>query len=821
MADYEKLGVFYLGKKYDIKSRRTLDDLVLYDSSDLVTHAVCIGMTGSGKTGLCLGLLEEAAIDGIPVIAIDPKGDLGNLLLTFPDLAPSDFEPWVDSDQARRSGQAVAELASAEAAKWREGLKQWDQSADRIKRFKEACDLSLYTPGSSSGIPVSILHSLSCPKAAILEDGDLFSERVASASACILALLGISFDPLKSRDYILLSSIISSAWRQGQDVALNDLIALIQKPPLTRVGALDLESFYPARDRMELSLAINNLFASPGFQSWLSGEPLDIDSLLYCPAGKPRISIFSISHLSDQERMFFVTLLLNQIISWMRAQSGTPSLRAIVYMDEIFGYFPPVANPPAKQPLLTLLKQARAFGLGIVLASQNPVDIDYKGLSNTGTWFIGRLQTERDKMRLLDGLENATLERGSGSGPGSTKATFDRGAMSETLSSLGSRVFLMHNVHEDKPIVFETRWTLSYLRGPLSRQEIKRLMEPAREKLKQQNQANGNSPTSRGAVLLSGTTAGTGKAPVIDPSITQLFIPIKVASFSGSAKNDFEATLLASATVRFSDAKLAVELTQEKNYLVPVSAGGALPIDFKNAKKIKTKLADIPLSPDQSVTAGSDMSFKEPHSVLVEPAAYKNFARDFVAYLSSSCKLSLWRSPATKLISRPEESERDFRIRLNQASAERRDAVVTQLRQKYQARMEAIAEKIRLAQLRIDQEEAQAKQYELDSAISIGATVVGAFMGRKMLGSTTVGRATTAARGVNRASKQRQDVELAKTNRSELVQKLADIEGEFKAEASAISSRFDSQSEVLEEVVLLPKKTGITVNLLGLAWVKG
>ena len=804
MSDFEKLGLFYLGKKFDIQSRRTLDDLVLYDSRDLVTHAVAIGMTGSGKTGLCLGLLEEAAIDGIPVIAIDPKGDLGNLLLTFPDLKGEDFEPWVDGQEARRQGKSAAQLGQSEAQRWSDGLKQWGQDGERIRRFKDSCDLNIYTPGANFGIPVSILHSLACPGEQVLAEADLLRERVNNAAACILALLGISFDPLKSREHILLSSIIGDAWKNGHDVDLTDLIALIQKPPLTRVGAIDLETFYPAKERLELSLSINNLLASPGFDAWLTGDSLDIDGLLYSPAGKPRISVFSISHLSDHERMFFVTLLLNQIVGWMRLQSGTSSLRAIVYMDEIFGYFPPVANPPAKQPLLTLLKQARAFGLGVVLATQNPVDIDYKGLSNTGTWFIGRLQTERDKLRVLDGLESAAQE--------ASAINFDRASMAETLSSLGQRVFLMNNVHEDSPVIFETRWALSYLRGPLARPEIKRLMESK----KAQKEA---APTGGAQILQTETkTEPSPTAPLIDPAIKQLFIPVKVAAFSGSPKNNFEATLLASATVRFSETRggVNVETSQEKNYLVPVSSKGVLPVDFANAKAIKIKLADIP-----QVPFAESITYQEPHPALVKADNYKAYARDFATYLSANCKLTLWRSPSTGLVSTAGESERDFRIRLSQAASEKRDLAVAKLREKYQARMLSLQEKIRLAENKVDQEEAQARQSDLDSAISIGATVIGAFMGRKMIGTSTVGRATTAARGVNRAAKQRQDVELARSNRADLQAKLDQVESQFREEAQALSSRFDSQAEVLEETVVLPKKTAITVNLVGLAWVKG
>src|SRR5687768_9276930 len=232
---------------------------------------------------------------------------------------------------------------------------------------------------------------------------------------------------------------------------------------------MDLDSFFPSNDRFELAMALNHLLASPSFASWMEGDPLDIPTILHTPAGKPRLAIFSIAHLGDAERMFFVSLLLNQVLGWMRAQSGTTSLRAILYMDEIFGYFPPVANPPSKLPLLTLLKQGRAFGLGVVLTTQNPVDLDYKGLSNAGTWFIGRLQTERDKVRVLEGLEGIAVGTGQ---------KFDRQEMDQLLAGLSTRIFLMNNTHDELPEVFQTRWTMSYLRGPLTRTQIKSLMDP-------------------------------------------------------------------------------------------------------------------------------------------------------------------------------------------------------------------------------------------------------------------------------------------------------------------------------------------------------
>ena len=471
-ADYEKLGQFYLGREYDLEKKSSADrNLVLYDSKDLVTHAIVVGMTGSGKTGLCIDLIEEAAIDGVPAIAIDQKGDLTNLLLTFPDLRPEDFRPWVNEEDAARKGVSPDEYAKQQAEVWRSGLASWGEDGERIRRLKAAADFAIYTPGSTAGIPVSIVRSFAAPPTALREDAELFRERVATTATSLLALVGIAADPVKSREHILLSTLFTAAWTAGQDLDLTTLVNQVQKPPMGRIGALDLEKFYPAKDREELALRINGLIAAPGFAGWLEGEPLDIGAFFRTPAGKPRVSIFSIAHLSDAERMFFVALLLNEIYGWVRTQSGTTSLRAILYMDEIFGFFPPVAEPPSKRPMLNLLKQARAFGLGVVLATQNPVDLDYKGLANTGTWFLGRLQTDRDKQRVLDGLEGAAAAQ---------SASFDRRSMEELLAGLTTRVFLMNNVHEDGPVVLESRWAMSYLRGPLTRDQIKILMKDRR-----------------------------------------------------------------------------------------------------------------------------------------------------------------------------------------------------------------------------------------------------------------------------------------------------------------------------------------------------
>jgi len=470
--EYEKLGKFYLGREYDLKSSEMQDDLVLYDSKDLVTHGVVLGMTGSGKTGLCLSLLEEAAMDNIPAIIIDPKGDIANLMLSFPDFKAGDFEPWINEDDARKKGQTPAEYASKTAEMWKNGIAEWGQSPDRVRTFQDKVDINIFTPGSKAGIPVSILGSLAAPPFEVIDDGELLGDRVESTVSSLLSLIGVDADPIQSPEAILLGTILQTCWSNETDLTLESLIRQVQKPPFDKIGVLDLESFIDKKERQKLALKFNGLLASPGFSTWLEGPSLDIQNMMYTPEGKPRISIFSIAHLSDSERMFFVSLLLNQMLGWMRSQSGTTSLRAMLYMDEIYGYLPPTANPPSKKPLMTILKQGRAFGLGTLLATQNPVDLDYKALSNTGTWWLGRLQTERDKARVLDGLEGAAASQDGG---------FNRQDMEELLAGLGSRVFLMNNVHDDAPTVFHVRWVMSYMRGPMTRRQIKTLMDPKRD----------------------------------------------------------------------------------------------------------------------------------------------------------------------------------------------------------------------------------------------------------------------------------------------------------------------------------------------------
>jgi hypothetical protein len=795
MQDFEKLGTFYLGARYDAARRARKDDLLLYDSKDLVTHAVCVGMTGSGKTGLCIGLIEEAAIDGVPAILIDPKGDLSNLLLNFPELKPEDFLPWINAEEARTAGLTNEQYAAQQAEAWKKGLADWGQDGARIARLRDAARGAVYTPRSSAGLPVSILQSLAAPPPETMEDSEIVRERVNAAASGLLALLGIQGEPGRSREHTLLASLFDHAWRAGTQLDLAALIGQIQTPPFTRLGALDVNSFYPEKERFELAMSLNNLIASPGFNAWLEGEPLDIARLLHTAEGKPQISIFSIAHLDDNERMFFVTLLLNQVLAWMRAQQGTTSLRALLYMDEIFGYFPPVKNPPAKTPLLTLLKQARAYGLGIVLATQNPVDLDYKGLANAGTWWIGRLQTERDKARVLDGLEGAAAESG---------ASFSRDQMDSLLSGLGKRVFLMNNVHERAPVLFQSRWTLSYLRGPLGRDQIKTLMAP----LKGARTAALPQPSPAPAAAPSLDAAATGPRPVLPPGVPQYFL----APSGAGEVVEYQPRLIGAAQIQFVDLKRKVDVTHEPAFLTVIE-DAAVAVNWDDAAEMEAAHDDLAKEPPVPGT------FADLPSAAAQPKSYTAWKRDFTAWLAANRKVTLYVSPSTSLVSEAGESERDFRVRNQMAAREARDQAVEELRRKYAPKLAVLEERLRRAEQVLEREREQAGSQKLETAVTIGASILGALFGRKTLSATNLGRAATAVRSANRARKESKDVGRSGETVEAVQAQINDLETQLQAETAQLQATMDPMNEQLETIEIRPKKTNIAVRYVALAWV--
>lgn len=493
---------FYLGRRVDPQANKMTEDVVYYDSRDLTTHAVVVGMTGSGKTGLCITLLEEAILDNIPAIIIDPKGDITNLLLTFPDLRPEDFEPWVNVDDARRAGLNIPEYAADVAQTWRDGLTSWGVVPDRLRWLQRAAQYSIYTPGSDAGLPISILASLAAPRDGWVGNEESLREKINGITTALLALIGLNVEPVKDKEHVLIANIFENAWRVGQDLTLEEIILQVQNPPFNKLGAFPIDKYISEKERLKLAVALNSIIAAPSFQSWITGQSMDIQRLLYQPNGRPKVSIFYTAHLSEAERMFIMTLLLENLLGWMRTLSGTTSLRALLYIDELFGYFPPYpSNPPTKEPLLRLLKQARAFGVGLVLATQNPGDLDYKGLTNAGTWFIGRLQSDNDKRKIMDGLRAAATAQDVG-----------LQEVEQAIADIPPRVFLMRNVHDTEgPIMVHTRWAMNYLRGPLTRQQVQWLMTGQRQQLMSQ--------------IAAGYLSQTGSVPAQNAGWTQPTVP--------------------------------------------------------------------------------------------------------------------------------------------------------------------------------------------------------------------------------------------------------------------------------------------------------
>jgi hypothetical protein len=665
--------------------------------------------------------------------------------------------------------------------------------------------MAVYTPGASHGLPLAVLRSLAAPPAGLEVDADAKRERVTSTVSALLALAGEDADPLQSREHILLSHIVERAWDDGLDLDLEAVIRAVQSPGFDRVGVLDLDSFYPEKQRFELAMKLNNLLAAPGFEAWLEGEPLDIRSLLWTADGKPRISIISIAHLGEAERMFLVTLVLNELLAWIRTRPGTSSLRAILYMDEVFGYLPPSKIPPSKQPLLTMLKQARAYGLGVVLATQNPVDLDYKALSNAGTWFLGRLQTERDKNRIMDGLEGAAAFAESG---------LDRAEMDRILGGLQSRTFLLNNVHEDGPVLFRTRWALSYLRGPMARPEIRRLMEPRRDPglRLEDSETAAAMPRSGTAVPPADSVEPAAieiERPVVSPGVEEVFVTPMAGR---EAVGPYRPALLAEVDLHYARSALGLD-EWKREVCVALLPADVPPNPWEEAETYAA--LDLSAEPDP------ELEFGKLPGAAARPASYRAWKSALKGYLYKNRPLELYRCAALKLVSEAGESDADFRVRLREAARDARDEEVEKLRDKFATRLARIDARIGKAVERVEREESQYSQQRMQTAISVGATVLDAFLGRKKLSRRSMGRATTAMRGAGRVSRERDDMRRAAESVDVLRDRRAEMEQEFARETEAVRERFDVEGLQLETVAIAPRKADVNIQRVALAWLPG
>jgi uncharacterized protein DUF87 len=796
---------FYLGRKYDSAQQAVTDEQVTYDPGDLTTHAVVTGMTGSGKTGLCVVLLEEAALKGIPAIIIDPKGDLTNLLLHFPDLDPQDFQPWIDPEMARRAGKTLDQLAMDASSAWREGLQEWDIPQERVLALKNAVQFAIYTPGSDAGIPISVLSSLAAPEIPWNENRDVLREKITSTVTALLGLIGYdNLDPLRSREHILLANIFESEWRAGKDVELNELILKTQTPPFEKLGAFPVETFFPAKDRMELAMVLNNILAAPAFETWREGQSLNIASLLYTEEGRPRHSIFYLAHLSDTERMFFVTLLLSAVETWMRTQRGAISLRALLYIDEIFGYMPPQGNPPSKQPLLRMFKQARGYGLGLLLATQNPVDIDYKALSNAGTWFIGKLQTEQDKNKLLDGLE--------GAGGSVQRNEFDK-----LISSLGKRVFILHNVHAEQPQLFQTRWAMNFLAGPLTRTQIKDLNQHVDAHVKPAPVV----PLASGIVPRA--------APKVDSSVTkppipawiqEYFLPQNYAlpeAFSAAGRSMpaemkveegviYRPTLLASAQVHMIDRKHGVDSEIARTVLVksPEKRGTVRWQDHPLGGDVLNQLETSPMPSARFSTIDAPLN-----DVKLMTALQKDFT-DWV-FRNSSVKARA--NQALKVFAGPDISQAEFMKACAEAARDARDAEIAKKTAQVDRQLKTLEDKLAREERELREEEDELSHRKMEEAGTHLENITGLFGGRRKASRLS---SSLTKRRMTQQSKS--DVEESHDAIAQFKQQIDDLKKRREETIAEINDRWGSAVNEITEVTITPKKTDVFVNSFGVAW---
>lgn len=777
---YEKLGLFYMGKDVDKETMVPTEALTLLKNKNFTTHAAIIGMTGSGKTGLGIGIIEEAAIDNIPSIVIDPKGDMGDLCLTDSTFSAAAFEPWV-RDEAIAKGEDPAVYAKKIAETWKEGLESWGQDSTRVEKFAKV-QKTIYTPGSSAGVSISIMASMDVPPPEVMDESDTLASFLKSTVSSLLSLIGIEADPIDSKEYILLAQIISANWIAGKSITIEELIGSIINPPFKKVGVLPLDSYYPQSERFKFATKFNAVVASPSFSSWLKGEDLDIQKLLYDEEGKAKIAIFSIAHLTDNERMFFVTLLLNKYIAWMRHQSGTSSLKALLYMDEIFGFFPPSKNPPSKEPMLLLLKQARAYGVGVVLSTQNPVDLDYRGLSNIGTWFIGRLQTAQDIDRVIDGLG------------GKVGSSFDKSEIKQLLSNLQKRTFFLRSAHLDDIRLFTTRWVMSYLKGPLKKREISELMRNQKESEKIQAHS-ADMPTASQGDQEAYETYNT-----LDNSIPQYY------EVDASGRDRYRPTLGAKIRVGFYNQSRGIDEAEESIVTLSIEPSDST-LDWESAESDESDFSRFPTQ------VPSDAKLGKVSDVVRQDKGLRKAKKLLEELLYRERKLELYRCKAPKMESKPHESEGDFKVRVQDALNDKKEDEIDILKERYEKKADVLQDRLRRAMARVGKEESDVSSRTTDTMISAGMAVLGALFGRR----STAKISTTLKKG-SRILKERGDVDRAQRRADEVQKKIDDLGYELEEKIEEMEDRYDIDNCEISTFAIKPRRSDIGVEEIGLVW---
>jgi hypothetical protein len=773
---FEKLGLFYLGRDYQS------DELSLYKSKYLNTHAAIIGMTGSGKTGLGVGLIEEAAIDNIPSIIIDPKGDMGNLALTFPQMQPNDFKPWIDESDAANKGLSVDEMAQQTAEMWKNGIQSHGQSLKRVQRLHDV-PLTIYTPGSSAGVGINILGSFDAPSAEILDDPDTFAALINATTSSLLSLVNIEADSLSSKEFLLLSNIFKHFWMQGENLSLEALIGHITNPPFEKIGVLSLKSFYPQNKRLELAMLFNNVLSSVSFASWIQGEPLNIQNLLYDDNGKAKITIFSIAHLNDSQRMFFVTLLLNRFVDWMRSQRGSSTLKALLYMDEVFGFFPPSKNPPSKEPMLLLLKQARAFGVGVILSTQNPVDIDYKGLSNIGTWFIGKLQTKQDISKVIDGLASQIKN-------------MSKSEIAAMISALKGRTFFLKSAHEDAVRIFKTRWVLSYLKGPMSKNDIRSLMKIKKETFQETPPTKQNKKTT----VLKNTK------PILSDSIMQYYNDTSMQD-----AEPFYPFVTTEASVRFFNQRRGIDEAKEITCKFELDERSH-EILWSEAYEEEYDLSTFSKKAKSSATYATLPEF------ITNIKNFKGLQRSFKEYLYRNETLELFTCKSLKSESQVGESLRDFKVRLQDIINEKKESAIEKLESRYKRKIEMLENRLERAMAKLEKEEADVSAKTTDTLLAVGMGIFGALFGKKALSASNISKGARAIKSGGRVLKERGDVKTANKAIQKVQASLSEMQEELEEKMDTLEEKFLLENYEITPLKIKPRKMDIHVKNCFLLW---
>lgn len=787
----QKPGSLYLGQQLDPDTSESMEERLELDSDRLTTHGVIVGMTGSGKTGLGIVLIEEILASGVPALILDPKGDMGNLLLNFPDFRAGDFEPWVDEGEAKREGLSAAELAVKEAEKWEGGLARSGITPDRMRSVRDDVDIRLVTPGSTAGIPLNLVGDLSPPTVSWDEHGESIRDEIEGLVSGLLVMVDIEADPLTSREHILLSNLIEHAWRAGRSLDLPTLLLQVQDPPLRKLGVFDLETFYPSKDRMKLAMRLNGLMASPSFAEWMMGEPLDIQSMLFAPDGRPRATIVHLTHLSDSERMFVVTLLLTKFVTWMRKLPGTSELKALIYADEVMGFAPPTAEPPSKRPILTLYKQARAHGVGLVMATQNPVDLDYKLMSNAGTWMVGRLQTERDKARILEGLRSAS-------------GAVDVDWWDARIGQLGKRQFLLKSAKKPEPALFSTRWAMSYLRGPLTRAELLRLKP---DDLDFEKAAAGVSSSTPEVAPMEDDE--TPLAPPVADGVQVRYVAPSVPWTSdvgiGTGGGRLEPGLAARVKLLFDERVGDIRHEEEwEAILFPlgseVDPDAAVTVDYDDR--------------DFRTDAPDGVRYAIAEAPIDKKSFFQAAERTIEDFLFREETLSLFRNRELKVVSRPGESEDDFRKRLLSVAEDRADEDAEKLRDRYETKVKSAEKKLATAERRARELEVDVSQRKQQEVISGAGQVLSMFLGGRRRVSGISGMASR--RSQTRRTQER--LRSAEEKIGDIQEDIADLEAELTDEISEIWDKWKDLADQVEPFEVPLEKTDVALQDLKLFW---